>query len=466
MANYYYVRDSAGFTGTATGDGGRVATTPRTGSWNATASESYVSISAALGATTPPASGDYIIVAADHDHEYGASVTLNSTITTGSSLYVVSVSTSNQDQYSAGGQETNDTGAFDIITKSSWRFYGITFIVGDDLIASNNSNVGWSYWENCTVTLNGSANKLTANSSGGANLIFNNCIINSTGGGDAYINTDRGSVTEFWYCDFTGNWDASLVEPSSQTQGGSSIRFIGCDFTDVGSAGTDYLFESIGGSITEESFYIDVERCQINASIGGYFNQDFVNYNSQAKITNTAATSAAAEYQFFYKDFAGETEHSTSSYRDQSVAWPLSGSKTSLVIDTTTQAVAEFGRVHTFELPSRWAELSSATTDAVTFYLSSNTSLTDADVWIDCIYPDGTNKHTSNRVTTRNTDILAAGTALTTDSSSTWTSGGSNKYKIKVDTSGDAGADCVPIMRIYVAVQATIYLDWYPELGT
>ena len=83
-------------------------------------------------------------------------------------------------------------------------------------------------------------------------------------------------------------------------------------------------------------------------------------------------------------------------------------------------------------------------------------------------YPDGTNNHISNRVTTRNTDRLAlasAGTPLTTDSGSTWKDGGSdlvgyNEYYIDIDTSGDVGADAVVMPRIYVAIPDTvIYFD-------
>ncbi len=470
MANYYYVRDSAGFTGTATGDGGRVATTPRTGSWNATASESYVSISAALGATTAPAAGDYIMVAADHDHDYGATTSLTNAIADSDSpLNIVSVSTSNQDQYSAGGSEsTTGAAGYDITFAGPYHHYGMTYITQDDLNAVSGTTEVAIFYECTWKAAGGSGCQCNVGNNNSSKFI--NCTFDSNGCSNVRFTMSNANATDFYGCTVQstgGNWATGLFAAIATTRG-TRLKFVGCDLSAVGSAGTDYMFEgtSISGA---EMFQAEFQWCKLNttANLGGWVDVNTTNHEtSSLKATNCGQSSAEAEYAFFYFSKHGDVEHSTSTYRDQSVAWPISGSKTSLVIDTATAATATVTDVLVFDLPSRWAELSSATTDAITFYLSSNTSLTDADVWIECVYPDGTNKHTPNFVGTRATDILGAGTALTTDGSSTWTSGGSNKYKIKVDTVGDAGADGVPIMRIYVAVQATIYLDWYPELGT
>ena len=75
------------------------------------------------------------------------------------------------------------------------------------------------------------------------------------------------------------------------------------------------------------------------------------------------------------------------------------------------------------------------------------------------LYPDGTNKQTYNSATsakvisgTNTVDPLAtSGTTLSTDSVSTWTSGLTYKYYVDVDTSGDAGADCMPMIFVFVA---------------
>ena len=70
-----------------------------------------------------------------------------------------------------------------------------------------------------------------------------------------------------------------------------------------------------------------------------------------------------------------------------------------------------------------------------------------------------------NFITTQNTDTLAAGTALTANSD-TWTGRtAETRYQIDIDTSGDAGADSVPIIRIYVAKPSiAVYFDTSVEV--
>ena len=84
------------------------------------------------------------------------------------------------------------------------------------------------------------------------------------------------------------------------------------------------------------------------------------------------------------------------------------------------------------------------------------------------LYPDGTNKNVWNSASNRNSDILASGTTHTDDSgSSDWEDNGVdltswNEYRMDVSTTGDAGAACVPIIRIYVAIDTStdyIYVD-------
>ena len=57
-------------------------------------------------------------------------------------------------------------------------------------------------------------------------------------------------------------------------------------------------------------------------------------------------------------------------------------------------------------------------------------------------------------------DPLSTGTTLTTNTEA-WTGRTTeNRYQIDIDTSGDAGADCVPRIRLYIAkASSTIYLD-------
>ena len=80
------------------------------------------------------------------------------------------------------------------------------------------------------------------------------------------------------------------------------------------------------------------------------------------------------------------------------------------------------------------------------------TKITDNDIYIEVMYPDGTNKQTFNAISSQDADFFAVGTTLTTDGSSTWTGALSNLYQIDVSTVGDVGADCQPIVKVFVTI--------------
>ena len=100
------------------------------------------------------------------------------------------------------------------------------------------------------------------------------------------------------------------------------------------------------------------------------------------------------------------------------------------------------------------------------FYLTCADVLDDTEFHILVMYPDGTNEYEYNSATsakvisgTKTVDPMGTGTTLSTDSTSTYTSGQTYKYYVDVDTSGEAGADCAPIVYVFVGTSSTIYLD-------
>jgi len=164
-------------------------------------------------------------------------------------------------------------------------------------------------------------------------------------------------------------------------------------------------------------------------------------------------------------------EDNTSFYRDGSTAYEDSAQKTSLKIVTNT--IVDRAGPARFNLPSIWLEASVATTDTIRIYILSATALTDADLWIEMMVPDGTNKHVGNWYSSGNLfnnlplvpDVLATGTTLTTNTE-VWTGRTTeNRYHIDIPTSGDIGADCVPLIRMAVAkASLTMYVCTTPEV--
>jgi len=112
---------------------------------------------------------------------------------------------------------------------------------------------------------------------------------------------------------------------------------------------------------------------------------------------------------------------------------------------------------------SRYSELSAGATDVLSFYITSATALTNKDIYIEVSYPDGTNKQTPNFISTGpltvggTIDLMATGTTLTTDATSTWTGALANLYQIDVSTAGDPGSDCQPTIKVYITKPSTTF---------
>lgn len=470
MPNYYYVRNNGStFIGTATGDGGR-ATSQRTGAWNTTASQSYASVLAALGATTPPANGDFIVVGNDHSYNYGANQTLTSTVTTRTrgTLNLISVSITNQDQYSIGAEEkTTGSNTYTFTFTGPWSLFGMTLTAANNVAHGNDTDL-FSYECKYQITAATSGRNISFNSQTGSGT-FINCTFDPVDSNTTLnFAAGQGSTVSLYGCTLLGNCTVGLISNAS-TSRGTTWHFEGCDFSGVGTAGTDYILESAFGQAGEDLLQVTLKRCRINGTVGGWTSTDPLALNSFLKVTNSSSTSAGSEYQFAHVTSSGDAEATTSTYRNQSVAWPVSGSKTSIAIDVVTLGTAVPGRPYILDLPSRYAELSASATDKITIYLSGQSGLTDKQVFVELIYPDGTNAYIPNQIFSSSSPFnpFATGTALTSDTGSSWTSGGAANYRIEIDvTAVDPGADCVPIIRLYVqGLSSTLYVDSQVDLS-
>ena len=233
--------------------------------------------------------------------------------------------------------------------------------------------------------------------------------------------------------------------------GGGSARFVGVDLSVIATA-----LYSIAPSSAIDVFNVKFINCALNAGLTGY-TDEILNRSVTLELYG-CGSGAAAEYQFYKNQGDSIAEDDTSFYRDASTAFP-SGQKVSIKV--TTNAYVQPGAAFCFDLPARWAELSSASTDTIRIYLlSSDSGLTDQDIHCILTYPDGTNIHVSNLIMTKPDGPFVTGTALTANSDA-WTGRTTEtRYQIDIDTSVDVGADCVPILRISVGKPSTtVYFD-------
>ncbi len=454
---FYYVKSG----GTATGDAGRAAT-GRTGSFASMgASAYYDNISDGITVpTTSPVAGDSLYVSDAHSHSYSSDPTITGEDTIGA-VKVISVSDTNADAYSAGASESRGSGG-DILLAEGLYFSGISFTLGDDLTLLTDARVTF---EDFTHTFEGSVSRLNPNGDG-SSLIMKNGVINTTLGSawGSVILLTNGCFVHFVNVSITEtNGITNLFEQGFNSGGGTAL-FEGCDFSVI----TGTILASIGSNTqADDLINVELHGCKLNASVSAA-DETFAKESQKISLFNSSSNSDAAEYQFFQRSFGGDLEDQDDSgiHRDESTAFP-SGTKVSVKV--TTNSVTAIENPFTFDLPARFAALSSASTDTIRIYfaVSNATTLTDINCWAELVYPDGTNKQTFNYITNRNTNIIDASPTTHTDDSgsSTWLDGVSglashNEYRMDLDSSSDAGADSVPIIRIYITEPSvTIYFD-------
>jgi len=224
---------------------------------------------------------------------------------------------------------------------------------------------------------------------------------------------------------------------------------------------TGQIVNNYGGGTSDGMIDVELHNCKMNSGFS-VANETFTKEGQRVSVYGSSSSSAGAGYQFLIEAVGGKVEDQDDSgiHRDDSVAFP-SGTKVSASCLTDTNA--SLAMPFWFKLPARTALLSAASTDTIRVFLTSETPLDDTDVWVNLLHADKTNKHTQIFLTTQNAErmtVASAGTALDTDSSSTWKDGASAiagsfyKYYIDVDT-GANGADCVPTVILNVAIPST-----------
>lgn len=450
MAFYYFKNG-----GTATGDAGRYAT-EQTGSFAGLGIGGYYNnADAAFAATTSPVAGDAIRGSRLHTFNNTSASSWSITAAIGAELTIISVSDTAIDSALAGAEETWNDG-LDLTLTGNVTIYGMDLSIGDDLISSTGSRTKII---DSNITLTGAGDSISLNAVGSCLTMINTDIITVATNGNTGINLNNGKIEMIGGRLIDGG--AALINfIRGGGNGDLDVNLVGVDMTSV----TGTIFADFGASTADDFLRFRAQGCAINAA-AAWTNEDFGFICQTLLATNSSDTSAAGLYQFYYKEHGGtvQQQDDTGIYRDETTAF-ADGTKVSFKVDTL--AVPSITRPLVFDLPARFAQLSSASTDTVRIYFASTSTLTDNDIWAELYYPDGASNHIYNRLSNQNTDILAVGTTHTDDSaSSDWRDGASplagyNEYRMDLDTSSDVGADSVPVIRIHCAIpSATIYID-------
>lgn len=446
MADYLVKNGS-----TATGDAGRY-TSAQTGSFASIgAAGAYPSITAAYAATTPPASGDRILVSNAHSFAAVAPITISSP-TTGGFVEIISVSDTDVTQSAIGATEIANDG-IDVIVTGRTYMYGMSLIAGDDwqMVEANTEVIA----DECIIGVEGTGDDFTVYGDGTSLSMINTEL--RIDGSTSVLGIRGGANLDM----FGGRvQSAGNLLDTQFTNGGGSVRFEGVDLSLV----STYLVGNVGSSeIDDDLMDITFQSCKLNAGLTGILQEELCSYRHNVRAYNCGATAADAEYQFFEASFGGVVESvpNTGIHRDESDAFP-SGAKVSMRVTTNARATAM--TPFRFSLPGQ--RCSFATSAKVRTYFASTSTLTNRNFYTHMVYADGGDASTYNFLTSKNSNRLSGSTAHTDDSaSSNWLNGGSalvghNEYRLDLDTTSNPGANSVPIVKFHCGEpSATVYID-------
>lgn len=445
---YYYVKNG----GTATGDGGRYASQQAGSFAGLGATGYYDNIQDAIdNATTTPTSGDYILVSDLHSFTAAGLITI--TGTSSNPFFVVSVDDANIDAGRTSSNRASETagGTADVVFSNVF-ISGVRLFTQDDNIIQGNCVL-----YDCSLAASGSPDRLLSVASDGSSVrLIGGELDGGSNANTLPLHVQNGGLIEMINVDIVSTTSLNFLTDRGFVAGGGTIHATGCNLSAV----TGTLISNVGSSQSvDDNIDVHFDMCEIAAGVS-FTNETFKSYDQRALFTRCTDSSAAAEYQYHLHAFGGDVDDDSAIFRNEDPAFEDSAQKISYKIVTNTDA--SLGSPLWFEFPNnRWAELSAGASDTLRVYVTSNDVLTDKDIYIEVSYPDGTNKQVSNLASSApktvggTLDLMAAGTTLTTDGSSSWTGALSNLYQIDVDTSGDAGSDTVPLVKVYITKPST-----------
>jgi len=442
---YYYVKNG----GTATGDAGRYAS-QQSGSFAALgASGYYDNIVAAISATTSPVAADIINPSDLHDFTSGGGITY--TGVTPIPYFVVCVDDSNIDQGRASGRGVEYANANADLTISNQFISGMTLRSLDDIVPQNDNTL-----YDCELRVDGGGDRVLSMFQDGASVDMVGGVLSMNDSGVSILLSGGGTINLSGVVAETTDTSVTSLFSGGFTSGGGSVMAKGCDFSVI--SGT--LIQGVGSSSgADDSIDVYFDMCELASGVARA-SEIFKSKNQRVLTTRCSDSGVSAEYQYGLTAFGGDVDDDSAIFRNEDEPFTESNQKISYKIVTNSDA--SLGSPLWFDFPIKdYAVLSVGATDTLRFYINSAVALTDKDIYIEISYPDGTNKQTPNFLSSAPTtvggtlDLMAAGAILATDGSSSWTGALANLYQIDLDTSGDVGADNVPIVKVYITKPST-----------
>lgn len=420
---YHYVKH----TGTNTGDTSYA--TMRTGAFGSgdlINANVYADVETCIANATI-VDGDFIMVSDAHSH---TETTVNTEIgiaVDGATLYIVSVSDTNADQYSRGAEEKTGPTHADI------------YFVGNAGSTTVHRGMDYVTYDNFQVN------------TAGIRHVFDDCLLEFTtaSGADEFLAMSAEQIMEFWNSQFkfvAAGQGFQLLEGEIRMRGVSGA---------TGTTKVDGLVEILAGA---GSFIIDIRDTDLDSMMaanselifGDGGSLDNINYRALIHLHNCKLPSgfsihnesplAIPHYEFFmtschvgdnyfqtyYEVPEGTIEDDTTQYLDLEYEGT---SKLSFKFTTSAEANDVKPLRHPIGiLPAQ--DIATANQTMTVEFVSSDSGLTDTDVWFEFETQDDTDQSLGVLHTTRNATALGAGNGSShTTSSAVWNVTTNTEYK-------------------------------------
>ena len=227
------------------------------------------------------------------------------------------------------------------------------------------------------------------------------------------FNTGGGSTLILDNCTFSDNKVNYLISPYGS--GGSFVEIYNTDLT-LALNTSQYLVHNLGLT-SADNLTLKVNRCKL---------PNWISWTDQTPVlkgldisfiscTNPATPDDDAYYYFEYHKWTHDIYCSTTNYLSATYDGTNGFSS-----ELSTNGNANVGNPLRHKLLSIPAQDLTITKDITINILTDNVTLTDTGLFLEAVHPDNTDLALGVTVSTRNSDILATGTNLTTNTEA-WT---------------------------------------------
>lgn len=380
--------------------------------------DAYADLSTALAGSVT--TNDTIYCASNHSKTYTIATTLS--FPNGVSVFSVNSSTN---VYTPGAlEEVNNGGAgldFNLYAAGDGfftAFYGITLKAEDSVGCADIAHR--TYFEDCSIyAINAGAAKGPYCFNDGGYITFKNCTL-VFAHADQVIYVGGGSRVILDGCSGSGTLVNSLFAPNGNG---------GC-FVDVKNSDLSTLIAASGNLVNtvvaaDDNAIISAKRCKLPTSFAYCAGNTVL---AGVDFSYESCDTGDGYYAFYHEDWFGTTQQDVSTYLN--ATYDGTNGFSVAMSSTANCSNANPLKHKIITLPAQ--DLTAGATITVEFVLDTATeaALTDTEFWFEAVYNDNTDEAASAVVSTRATDILAAGTAHTA-SSATWTSPPASNAKYK-----------------------------------